>query len=738
MTIIKIKNTLLLLLLGFSLTINAQLDFGGTALPSRLGNANNWTVDTAASDDFNYNFNATSNNADFGPSGQNKWNNFFHNGFEGPGATKWVRNHVAVSGGNLNLWASRVQGNTKSFEFGGQTISRPETRAGCITSKTRVKYPVFVEARLRIMNSSLATDVWLLSPDDKEEIDIIEAYGGGMSDGRNNFFAERIHLSHHVFIRPPNFKDYQPSDWNSWYRQSGVSQWGGRIVRIGVYWKSPTVLEYYIDGQLVRVLDNDAIASKLRNGTWEYTYPAGVTSTGQNGQLERETSGSQQGFQKMVVSSTSSNFNQNNLNTAKNQSNISVIDPFNYLTNGRKFSREMDIIINVEDQSWQAAANRSPNNTEIQNFDNNLMLVDWIRVLKPNNSGGNNNNNTPLTCDTAPDYNGNANSYSPGDRVVNTSDNRLYERTATGWNLIEDCGNNSSGNNNNNNNNNNSGNNNGGSTGAAIPGTIQAESYSNMNGVQTQNTSDSGGGQNVGWINSGDWMDYAVNVATAGTYTVNFRVASRSNNIRFDLRSGNNVLTSVNSSSSGGWQNWKTVSATVNLAAGSQTLRILATGAGWNINWMQFVSAGNSGGNSGSGTTCANAPAFNGDANSYSAGDRVINGGVLYEKRADGGWNLIQNCSTSKQAKLKSQQEEIPTNYIGIYPNPAHDHVNILLEESINKADIRIFDIQGKVVFSEVIKGNSSTVDTSNFNKGLYIIQVNTKEKSFNKKLVVR
>ncbi len=388
----------LFFLLSTYLGSYAQYDWDKIAVPAKAGNGKVWKLQEQSSDDFNYTFNPTNNNANFGPPGKPaKWNNFFHNGFEGPGPTKWQRNHVAVSGGSLNIWASRrffdnkkTKPYMKSFGWGNGEISRPETIAGCITSKSRVKFPVFVEAKLKIMNSSLASDIWLLSPDDKEEIDIIEAYGGAGSDGRNAFFAERIHLSHHVFIRPPNFKDYQPSDWNSWFRRTNVKQWGGKIVRIGVYWKSPTIIEYYIDGELERILDTNAIASRLPNGKWEYTYPAGVTSTGQNGQLVKVTSGPEKGFQKMTKA--------DNLNAAKKASNVSVIDPFNYLQNGRKFSREMDIIINVEDQSWQAESRRSPNNSEIQNFNNNNLLVDWIRVYKPVNSSTNTptpNTNTP-------------------------------------------------------------------------------------------------------------------------------------------------------------------------------------------------------------------------------------------------------------------------------------------------------------------------------------------------------
>lgn len=363
--------------------INAQNDWDAISVPPDAGLGNEWILNDDASDSFNYTFDATATRTTFGPPGEPaKWINFFHNNFQGPGATNWEEENVSVSGGFLRLLNDRdfnPDGSAvmKSYQFGGETISRPETQSGCITgvSTNRVIYPVFVETMVRVMNSSLASDVWLLSADDKEEIDIIEAYGGAQSDGRNAFFAERIHLSHHVFIRPPNFRDYQPSDWNSWFTRTGVSSWGGIDVRIGVYWKSPTIIEYYIDGELVRILDNDAIASKIPNGTWEYSYPAGVTSTGQSGQLERIDSGQMKGFQDMDFASS--------LEEAKQLSEISVIDPFNYLENGRRFSRPLDIIINTEDQSWQAAANRSPNNTEILNATDNTMLVDWIRVYKP-------------------------------------------------------------------------------------------------------------------------------------------------------------------------------------------------------------------------------------------------------------------------------------------------------------------------------------------------------------------
>nr|WP_241158340.1 carbohydrate-binding protein [Cohnella candidum] len=123
-----------------------------------------------------------------------------------------------------------------------------------------------------------------------------------------------------------------------------------------------------------------------------------------------------------------------------------------------------------------------------------------------------------------------------------------------------------------------------------IPGKIEAENWSAMNGVQTETTTDTGGGLNVGWINVGDWIDYNVNVQTAGTYTVEYRVASNASTGQLQLQSGTTTLATTNVPNTGGWQNWQTVTATVTLAAGQQTLRVYASGYDFNINWLNFKS----------------------------------------------------------------------------------------------------------------------------------------------------
>ncbi len=133
------------------------------------------------------------------------------------------------------------------------------------------------------------------------------------------------------------------------------------------------------------------------------------------------------------------------------------------------------------------------------------------------------------------------------------------------------------------------------STTNTIPGKIEAENYSAMSGVQIEACSE--GTQDVGWIETGDWMDYNVNVSAAGTYSVQYRVSSPYDATQLQLRSGSTVLSTVAVPNTGGWQNWQTVTATAVLPAGNQTLRIYSSVGGQNINWINFVSG------SGSGTT---------------------------------------------------------------------------------------------------------------------------------------
>jgi beta-glucanase (GH16 family) len=154
-----------------------------------------------------------------------------------------------------------------------------------------------------------------------------------------------------------------------------------------------------------------------------------------------------------------------------------------------------------------------------------------------------------------------------------------------------------------------------GGTPAAVPGTVQAENYDlggpgagfnvtsingtannyRSDGVDLEATTDTGGGLNLGWTATGQWFRYTVNAASAGTYTVSFRVAAMNavtDGFHISSASGTNLTGNVSVPGTGGWQNWTSVTASLTLPAGQQVLTVNQDNAGWNMNYMTFTSGG--------------------------------------------------------------------------------------------------------------------------------------------------
>ncbi|MEI8634321.1 carbohydrate-binding protein [Vibrio sp. PP-XX7] len=125
----------------------------------------------------------------------------------------------------------------------------------------------------------------------------------------------------------------------------------------------------------------------------------------------------------------------------------------------------------------------------------------------------------------------------------------------------------------------------------SFPKQIEAESYNSMSGVGTEPTSDVGGGSNVGWIDTGDWMAYpSVTIPTSGDYLIEYRVASLNGGgkISLDHSAGATVLGQIDVGATGGWQNWKTISHQVHINAGTYNFGIYAQQGGFNLNWWRI------------------------------------------------------------------------------------------------------------------------------------------------------
>ena len=111
--------------------------------------------------------------------------------------------------------------------------------------------------------------------------------------------------------------------------------------------------------------------------------------------------------------------------------------------------------------------------------------------------------------------------------------------------------------------------------------------------IQTEATSDTDGGNNVGYCDAGAYAQYEINVLTGGTYNLMARVASSAGNGAFNMLIDGEVVASFDVPNTGAYQNWTTISsveaAPVELTAGRHTLRFEWTEAGSNLNWMSFA-----------------------------------------------------------------------------------------------------------------------------------------------------
>lgn len=195
---------------------------------------------------------------------------------------------------------------------------------------------------------------------------------------------------------------------------------------------------------------------------------------------------------------------------------------------------------------------------------------------------------------------------------------------------------------------------------------IQAEDYIAMEEVKKEPTEDVDGGLNIGYIDTGDWMEYDVDVSIAGTYFINYRVASKKggSSVEFLVDGVSNGITDI--ASTNGWQNWTTVTTKASFSLGSHRIRLNVTGGGFNINWFELV---------------------------------------LDEQEA------------------LSQDDFDVNNNVSFYPNPVSDNLRVLMP-SLKFNKYTVCDIKGRVRESGAISGALKELNI-NFNdasKGVYII----------------
>lgn len=126
-----------------------------------------------------------------------------------------------------------------------------------------------------------------------------------------------------------------------------------------------------------------------------------------------------------------------------------------------------------------------------------------------------------------------------------------------------------------------------------LPTMIQAEDFDKNYGFQLETCTDVGGGQNLGYANNGDYVDYNISIPEAASYYFRFRLASLYSNGSFSLRLGDGsaftTLTTVDVSATGGWQTWTTKEVKIDLPEGDFTLRLYSLSGEYNVNWIEVL-----------------------------------------------------------------------------------------------------------------------------------------------------
>lgn len=305
-----IKTLTLLPIFLTSTTLMAE-DWREIPIPAPLEDGQSWELQEAYSDSFNY--------TGKGDSFRSKWNDTYFHSWTGPGLTYWQSDESWVDDGNLIISASRRQGTEM-------------VNAGVVTSKTKVKYPIFLEANIKVSGLELSSNFWLLSENDQREIDVLEVYGGA----EDEWFAKNMSTNFHVFFR--NEDNSIRSDFND--QTHNEPQWGtywrDGFHRFAVYWKSPTEVTFYING------------IETPKGSWEDVVMKDKDYTG------------------------------------------AILDKSTY-----NMDQEMFIILDTEDHSWRSEAGIIAKDEDLADDSKNKMYVDWIRVYKPVGGDDNGNVTVP-------------------------------------------------------------------------------------------------------------------------------------------------------------------------------------------------------------------------------------------------------------------------------------------------------------------------------------------------------
>jgi hypothetical protein len=216
-----------------------------------------------------------------------------------------------------------------------------------------------------------------------------------------------------------------------------------------------------------------------------------------------------------------------------------------------------------------------------------------------------------------------------------------------------------------------------------IPGRIECEEYYLMSGLFAEPTEDSDGFLNMGWTDVGDWAEYKISVKKSGTYRLDARIAGSNGGI-LNFSIDDNSVGNLTTPTTGGWQNWETVSMDIDLEEGDHILKMYVRNDGFNINWIE-----------------------------------------------------ISDVTGTTDYKIIDAQ---------VYPNPVSSGIVTISLSGVNAGEdynYGLFDINGRTILTGVVKPNrfSFQIDLNrkgNIDSGIYYLKLASENNQVMKKLVIR
>lgn len=203
-------------------------------------------------------------------------------------------------------------------------------------------------------------------------------------------------------------------------------------------------------------------------------------------------------------------------------------------------------------------------------------------------------------------------------------------------------------------------------------------------------------------------LDVSANPALTGLSCFNNQIASldvSTNTILTSLNCANNLITSLDLSAN---------TALTGFSCGNNQLTSLNVQNGNNVNFVNFQATGNPN------LTCIQV-------------DNVAYSIANWSAYKDAGASFSSNCGVTSVPALGNLST------IQIFPNPANNHLTIVLGSNNKNAEVTITDISGKIIYSTSANGiQDIDVNTSEFAAGIYMAQIQTADFIRTNKLVIQ